>query len=109
MDDRQIKKRKSSKPESHPSQEEKEAMTASLEKARLKEVRPAQPTPLEPPPSFDPPVVDLGSGAPNSTAVSDAAATHDYDYGDRYGGVQSTRFNSNTVDDEELDARNEYY
>jgi hypothetical protein len=111
MDDRQSKKRKSSsKPESHPSQEEKEAMTASLEKARLKEVRPAQSTPLEPPPSFVPAVVDSGTAAPNSTAVSDAAATHsEYDYGDRYGGVQSTRFNSNAVDDEELDARNEYY
>jgi hypothetical protein len=110
MDDRHSKKRKSSsKPESHPSLEEKEAMTASLEKARLKEVHPAQPTPLEPPPSFAPLVVDLGTAASNLSAVSDTAATHDYDYGDRYGGVQSTRYNSNAVDDKEQDARNEYY
>jgi hypothetical protein len=54
-------------------------------------------------------VVDSGTAAPNSSAVTDAAATHDYDYGDRYGGVQSTRYNSNAVDDVEQDARNEYY
>jgi hypothetical protein len=109
MDDRLTKKRKSSKSISHPSQEEKEAMTASLEKARLKEVRPVQPTPLEPPPSFDLPVVDLGTAASTSTAVSDEAATQgDFDYGDRYGGVQSTRYNSTAVDDQENDARNEF-
>jgi hypothetical protein len=85
-------------------------MKASLEKACLKEVRPVvQPTHLEPPPSFEPPVEDLGTAATTSTAFSDrAAAQVDYDYGDRYGGVQSTRYNSTVVDDQEIDARNEY-
>jgi hypothetical protein len=103
MDDRHSKKhskkeKHSSKPDSHPSSEEKEAMTASLEKARLKEVHPAQPTPLAPSPSIAPPVVDSGTAAPYSSAVP--AASHDYDYGDRYGGYQPTRYNSNAVDDE---------
>jgi hypothetical protein len=109
MNDRLSKpKRKSSK--DHPSQEEKEAMTASLEKACLKEVRPVgQPTQLEPPPSFEPPVENLGIAAPTPTAFPDVAAAQvDYVYGDRYGGVQSTRYNSTAVDDQENDARNEY-
>jgi hypothetical protein len=108
MDDRHSKKRKSAK--DHPSQEEKEAMTASLEKALLKEVRPVgQPKNLEPPPSFEPPAEDFGTAAPTSTAFPDGAAAQvDYDYGDRYGGVQSTRYNSTAVDDQEIDARNEY-
>jgi hypothetical protein len=105
MDDRQSKKRKS---KDHPSVEEKEAMTALLEKARLKEVRPVA-THLEPPPSFEPPAEDLGTAASTSSAFPDGAATQgDYDYGDRYGGVQSTRYNSTAVDDQENDARNEY-
>jgi hypothetical protein len=98
MDDRQTKKRKAAK--DHASQEEKEAMTASLEKARLKEVRVVQPTPLEPPPSIDPPVEDLGTPAPSTSAY--------FDHGDRYGGYQSTHFNSSAVNDQELDAQNEY-
>jgi hypothetical protein len=110
LDDRQSKKpssRKSAK--DHPSQEEKEAMTASLEKARLKEVQVVPPTPLEPPPSFEPPVEDLGTAAPSSSAYPDGAATQvDFDHGDRYGGYQSTRFNSTAVNDQELDAHNEY-
>jgi hypothetical protein len=106
MDDQLSKKRKSSK--SHPSQEEKEAMTASLEKACLKEVRPVS-APLEPPPSFEQPVVDSGTAASTTTAFPDAAATQvDYDYGDRYGGVQPTLFNSSAVDDRENDARADY-
>jgi hypothetical protein len=102
-------KRKSSK-SNHPSQEEKEAMTASLEKACLKEVRPVgKPTPLEPPPSFEPPVENLGTAAPTPTAFPDVAAAQvDYDYGDCYGGVQPTRYNSTTVDDQENDARADY-
>jgi hypothetical protein len=79
-------------------------MTASLEKARLKDVRPHS-APLEPP-SFEQPAVDSGTAAPTSTAFSDAAATQvDYDYGDRYGGVQPTHSNSFAVDDRENDAR----
>jgi hypothetical protein len=109
MDDRHSKKHsrknKDPKPVNHPSPEEKEAMTASLEKARLKEVQPAQPTPLAPSPSVTPPVVDSGTAAPCPSAVP--KASHDYDYGDRYGGYQPTRFNSSAVDNEELDARNE--
>jgi hypothetical protein len=87
-------------------------MTASLEKARLKEVRPAaQPTPLEPPPSFEPPVGNLGTTAPPPTDFPEAAAAQadtDYDYGGRYGGVQPTRFNSSAVDNQEHDARADY-
>jgi hypothetical protein len=111
MDERLSKsKRKSSKSANHPSQEEKEAMTASLEKAHLKEVHPVgQPTPLEPPPSFEPPVENLGTAAPTPTAFSDAAAAQvDYDYGDGYGGVQPTRYNSTAVDDQENDAWADY-
>jgi hypothetical protein len=102
-------KRKSSK-SAHPSQEEKEAMTASLEKARLKEVRPpVQPTPLEPPPSFEPPVESLGTAAPTPTAFPDAAAAQvDYNYGDCHGGVQPMRYNSTAVDDQENNARADY-
>jgi hypothetical protein len=108
MDYRQSKKsRKTAK--DHPSQEEKEAMTASLEKARLKEVRVVQPTPLEPPPSFDPPAEDLGTAAPSPSAYPDGAASQVvFDHGDHYGGYQATRFNSSAVDDQEIDARNEY-
>jgi hypothetical protein len=112
MDDRHSKKHAkrdkhaSRHEESHPSVEEKEAMTASLEKARLKEVRSAQPTPLATLPSVVPPVVDSGTAAPCPSAVP--AAPQDYDYGDRYGGYQPTRFNSSAVDDQELDARNEW-
>jgi hypothetical protein len=59
MDDRPNKpsKRKPAK-SAHPSQEEKEAMMATLEKARLKDERPAvQSVPLEPP-NFELPVGD---------------------------------------------------
>jgi hypothetical protein len=65
MDDRPSKpsKRKLAK-SAQPSHEEKEAMTAELEKARLKDERPlVQPTPLEPPPRFEPPVGDLGTAS----------------------------------------------
>jgi hypothetical protein len=107
MDERLSKSKRKSSKSAHPSQEEKEAMTASLEKARLKEVRPAvQPTPLEPP-SFEPPAKNLGTAAP--TAFPDAAAAQvNYNYGDRYGGVQPTRYNSTAVDDQENDARADY-
>jgi hypothetical protein len=81
-------------------------MTASLEKARLKDVHSAQPTPLTSSPSVVPPVVDSGTAAPCPSAVP--TAPQDYDYGDRYGGYQPTRFNSSAVDDQELDARNEW-
>jgi hypothetical protein len=108
MDNRLSKpKRKSA----HPSQEEKEAMTATLEKARLKDERPsAQPLPLEPSPSFELPAEDSGTAAPPlNDFVSKAAAAHtDYDYGGRYGGYQATRFNSTLMNDQECDARAEY-
>jgi hypothetical protein len=109
MDDRQPKKPSRKSAKDHPSQEEKEAMTASLEKARLKEVRVVPPTHLEPPPSFEPPVEDLGTAAPSTSAFPDGTATQvDYNYGDRYGGYQSTCYNSTAVDDQEIDAWNEY-
>jgi hypothetical protein len=109
MDDRQSKKaRKAAK--DHPSQEEKEAMTASLEKARLKEVRVVQPTPLEPPPSFDQSAEDLGTAALSPSAYPDGAASQaNFVHGDHYGGYQATTFNSSAVNDQELDARNEYH
>jgi hypothetical protein len=31
-----------------------------------------------------------------------------YDYGDRYGGYQATRYNSTQVDDDEADAKADY-
>jgi hypothetical protein len=109
MDDRLSKSKRKLAKSAQPSLEEKEAMTGTLEKARLKEVRPAaQPTPLEPP-SFEPPVESLGTAAPPPTDFPDAAAAQvNYNYGGRYGGVQPTRFNSTAVDDQENDARAKY-
>jgi hypothetical protein len=109
MDDRSItlSKRKPAN-SSHPSHEEKEVMTAELEKARLKDDRPSvQPTPLELPQVFVPPVGDLGTAAPpyEDTSSNAAAASNvcpeGYDYGDHYGGYQATRFNSSQLDDRE--------
>jgi hypothetical protein len=107
-------KRKPAK-SAQPSHEEREAMTAELEKARLKDEWPSvQPTPLEPPPHFEPPVGDLGTAAPplNDFPSNEAAASNvdpdGYDYGGRYGGYQATRFNSSLLDDHECDARVEY-
>jgi hypothetical protein len=115
MDKRSNKpsKRKSAK-SSHPSHEEKEAMTAELEKARLKDDRPSDQPTLEPPQVFAPPVGDLGTAAPpyEDTSSNAAAASNvcpeGYDYGDCYGGYQATRFNSTQLDDCECDARVEY-
>jgi hypothetical protein len=110
MDERQSKKARKLAAKDHPSQEEEEAMTATLEKARLKEVRVVQPTPLEPPPSFDQPPGDLGTAAPSPSAFPDGmAAQDDFAHGDHYGGYQATAFNSSAVNDRELDARNEYH
>jgi hypothetical protein len=116
MDDRPNKpsKRKPAK-SAHPSQEEKEAMTAVLEKARLKDERPVvQPIPLDPPPNFELPVGDLGTAAPpHNNFSSDVAAAlnvdpNGYDYGGRYGGYQATPYNSTLLDDSECDSRAEY-
>jgi hypothetical protein len=74
MDDRQSKKA-SKAAKDLPSQEEKEAMTATLEKARLKEVRVVQPTPLETPPSIVQPPGDLGTAAPTPSAFPAGTAT----------------------------------
>jgi hypothetical protein len=85
-------------------------MTATLEKARLKEVRVVKPTPLEPPPSFEQPSGDLGTAAPSPSAYPDGTASQaDFVHGDHYGGYQATAFNSSAVNDRELDARNEYH
>jgi hypothetical protein len=86
-------------------------MTATLEKARLKDQRPAdQSLPLDPPPYFEPPAEDLGTAAPplNDFLFEAASANVDYDYGGRYGGFQPTCFNSTMVDDQEHDARADY-
>jgi hypothetical protein len=113
MDDHPNKpsKRKPAK-SAHPSQEEKEAMTAELEKARLKDERlSVQPIPLEPPPHFEPPVGDLGTAAPPlNDFSSDVAAASNVDRDGYYyrGGYQATRFNSSMLDDRECDARAEY-
>jgi hypothetical protein len=116
MDDRPNKSSKWKPAKSaHPSQEEKEAMTAELEKARFKDEWPSvQPIPLESPPHFELPVGDLGTAAPplNDFSSNMAAASNvhpdGYDYGGRYGGYQATRFNSTMLDDRECDARAEY-
>jgi hypothetical protein len=97
----------------HPSQEEKEAMTATLEKALLKDEHPAvQSGPLKPPPNFKPPTGDLGTAAPPLEHSSEVAAAPnvdmDYDYGGCYGGYQPTRFNSTLLNDSECDSRAEY-
>jgi hypothetical protein len=111
MDDRQNKPSKRKPVKS--SYEEKEAMTAELEKAHLKDDRPSvQPTPLEPP-HFEPPVGDLGTAAPPYEVSSHEAAASNaypegYDYGGHYGGYQATRFNSTQLDDRECDAGAEY-
>jgi hypothetical protein len=107
MDDRQSKKAKKAT-EDHLSQEEKVAMTAALEKARLKEVRVVQSAPLAPPPSIAQPPGDLGTAAPTPSAVPAGTATQGY-HGDHYGGYVSTAFNSSAVDDREVDLRNEYH
>jgi hypothetical protein len=114
MDDRLSKPKRKLAKSAQPSLEEKEAMTAELEKARLKDKRPVvQPTPLEPPPHFHPPVEDLGTAAPPLSthpigASASAVDPDGYNFGDRYGGYQATRFNSTLLDDRESDARAEY-
>jgi hypothetical protein len=103
MDDRHSKKAKTTM--DTPSQEGKEAMTATLEKARLKEVGVAQPAPLEPPPSSTQPPGGLGTAAPNPSAIPARTASQGY-HGDHYGGYISTAFNSSAVNDREVDSRN---
>jgi hypothetical protein len=105
MDERSNKpsKRKPTKT-SHPSHEEKEAMTAES----------VQSAPLKSPQVFTPPVRDLGTVAPPyEDASSNVAAASNvnpegYDYEDCYGGYQATCFNSTQVDDRDCDARVEY-
>jgi hypothetical protein len=106
MDDRQSKKSKKAS-EDHPSQEEKVAMTAVLEKARLKEVWVVQTTPLAPLPSTQPPG-DLGTAAPTPSTIPAGTATQGF-HGDHYGGYVPTAFNSSAVDNREADSRNEYH
>jgi hypothetical protein len=106
MDNRHTKKAGKATKDA-PSQEEKEAMTASLEKARLKEVRVVQPTPLETPPSSIQPPGGLGTAAPNPSALP-TGATAQGTHGDHYSGYLFTTFNSSAVDDREVDSRNEY-
>jgi hypothetical protein len=105
MDDRHSKKAGKATKDA-PSQEEKEAMTATLEKARLKEVR-VQPAPLETLPSSVQPPGGSGTAAPNPSAFP-AGATAQGIHGDHYGGYLSTSFNSSAVDDRKVDSRNEY-
>jgi hypothetical protein len=111
MDDRLSKPKRKPVKSAHPSQEGKEAMTATLEKARLKDERlTVQPVPLEPP-SFKPPAGDSGTAAPPlNDFASEAAAAHidDYDYGGSYGGYQATHLNTTLMDNRECDARAEY-
>jgi hypothetical protein len=110
MDDRQSKKAKKLAAKDHPSQEEEEAMTATLEKARLKEVQVVQPTPLKPLPSIVQPPGDLGTAAPTPSAFPAETATQgDSVHGDHYGGYLPTAFNSSAVSDRESDSRNEYH
>jgi hypothetical protein len=92
MDERPNKpsKRKPAKT-SHPSLEEKEAMTAELEKVCPKSVQPA---PLEPPQVFMPPVGDSGTAAPpykdapSNVAAASNVCPEGYDYGNRYGATR---------------------
>jgi hypothetical protein len=107
MDDRHSKKAGKADLDS-PSQEEKEAMTATLEKARLKDVRVAQPVPLATQPSHTQPPGGLGTAAPNPSAIPAGTATQGY-HGDHYGGYVTTAFNSSAVSDREVDSRNEYH
>jgi hypothetical protein len=107
MDDRHSKKAGKADLDA-PSQEEKEAMTATLEKARLKEVRVAQPVPLATQPSYTQPPGGLGSAAPNPSAIPAGTATQGY-HGNHYGGYVATAFNSSAVSDREVDSRNEYH
>jgi hypothetical protein len=90
MDDRHAKKSGKATMDA-PSQEEKEAMPATLEKARLKEVRVVQPAPLATPPSSTQPSGGLGTAAPNPSAVPAGTASQGY-HGDHYGGYVSTAF-----------------
>jgi hypothetical protein len=103
MDDCFSKPKRKPAKSAHPSQKEKEAMTATLEKACLKDERP---------PNFEPPKGESLTAVPplNDFTSEAAAAAHveDYDYGGRYGEYQATRFNSSMMDDRESDARAEY-
>jgi hypothetical protein len=75
---------------------------------------PVQPAPLDQFKVFMPPVGDLGTATPpydasyNVAALSVVYPDEGYDYGDRYGGYQATRFNSSQVDDQEANARADY-
>jgi hypothetical protein len=72
---------------------------------------PVQPAPLAQSEVFAPSVgvSDTASlifdGTSNMKASSGVYPDEGYDYGDRYGGYQATRYNSTQVDADEADAR----
>jgi hypothetical protein len=111
MDDRNKPSRRKLAKTSLPSAEEKEALTTAFNSKLPKSVQPA---PLKLAKVFAPSVGNLGTPAPSFNASSKVAASstaysdEGYDYGDRYGGYQATRYNSSQVDDREHDARADF-
>jgi hypothetical protein len=93
----------------------KEAMESELNRKLPKSTWvPDQHAPLEQSEVFAPPIRDLDTAAPTYDGTSNVVASsgvhpdESYDYGDRYGGYQATRYNSTQVDDQEADARANY-
>jgi hypothetical protein len=56
----------------------------------------------------DPAAAPTFDGTSNMEATSGFYPDEGYNYGDRYGGYQATRFNSSQVNDQEADARADY-
>jgi hypothetical protein len=73
-----------------------------------------QPAPLAQSEDFAPPVGVKDAAAPVIDRMSNVEASsgfypdEGYDFGDRYGGYQATRFNSSQVEAEKADARADY-
>jgi hypothetical protein len=94
-----------------PTLTSKEAMESELNQKLPKSTWvPVQHAPLEQSEVFAPPVGDLDTATPTYNGTSNVVALSGvYDYGDRYGGYQATRYNSTQVDDQEADARADYW
>jgi hypothetical protein len=107
-------KRKPAKP-AKPTLSSKENMESKLNRKLPKSTWvPVQPAPLAQSEVFTLPVGVSDTATPTFDGTSNVEASsgvypdEGYDYGDRYGGYQATRYNSMQADDDEAEARADY-